>query len=69
MFCACGIIQLLSVVLYVVRIVHKFYFRPVVNETTNKCRPVFVLKNTSGSREIHVFDKVCMFSPDHHRQC
>jgi hypothetical protein len=33
------IIQLYSVVFYVVRAVHKFYFRLVINETPEKWRP------------------------------
>jgi hypothetical protein len=37
---ACEIIQLFSLVLCVVRAVHRFDFRLVVNETPNRWRPV-----------------------------
>jgi hypothetical protein len=40
MFFACEVLQLFSVVLYVVRDVHKFDFRLFINETPNKWRPV-----------------------------
>jgi hypothetical protein len=38
-FCAWGIIQLFYVVFCVVRTVHKFGFRHVINETCSKLRP------------------------------
>ena len=39
-FCACEIIQLFSVAFCVVRAVHIFNFRLVINEISNKWRPV-----------------------------
>jgi hypothetical protein len=39
-FCACKVIQLFSVVFYVVRAVHEFDCRLVIKETPNKWRPV-----------------------------
>ena len=39
-FCACKIINLFSVVLYLVRTVHEFDFRLVIKDKPNKRRPV-----------------------------
>jgi hypothetical protein len=44
-FCACEIIQLFSVVFCVIRAVHEFDFRLVINETSSIWRPVLVKKN------------------------
>jgi hypothetical protein len=43
-FCACEIVQLFSVVFYVVRAVYEFDFRPVLKEPPNIRRPVLVIK-------------------------
>jgi hypothetical protein len=58
-FCACEIVKLFSAAFCVVRAVHKFDFRLVINE-----------KRKNGDRytghavtETHVFDKIYMFSP------
>ena len=40
MFCACNIIHIFTSVFHVVRAVHTFDFRLVINETTNKWWPV-----------------------------
>jgi len=48
-FCVCEITQLFSEVFWVVRAVHTFDFRFVMNETCNKWRPIFVYKTTSCS--------------------
>jgi hypothetical protein len=64
-FCACDIVQLFSVVFCVVRTVNKFDFRHVINETPNKCQPMERRSCSDG----HVFDRICMFSPDRHRKC
>lgn len=40
MFCACEIIHLFSVVLYLVRAVLEFDFRLVIEDKPNKWRPV-----------------------------
>jgi hypothetical protein len=53
-------IQLFSAVLCVVRAVHKFDFRLVINETSNKRRPMEEGHAVIVSR---VFDRICMFSP------
>jgi hypothetical protein len=63
-FCACEIIQLFSVVFCVVRDVHKFDFRLVINETTDKCQPV-----ERSCSDGHVFDRISMASLDRHRDC
>ena len=42
MFRACELIQLFPVKLSVVRAVHKFDFRLVMNETTNRRGSIFV---------------------------
>jgi hypothetical protein len=46
-FCVCEITQLFSVVFWVVRAVHTFDFRIVMNESPNKWRPIFVYRTTS----------------------
>jgi len=48
-FCACEITQLYSEVFWVVRAVHTFHFRFVMNEARNEWRPIFVYKTTSCS--------------------
>ena len=66
MFCACEMIQLFSVMFCVVRSVHKFDFRLVINYTSNKCRPV---EEGHAVIDVRVFDTVHMFSPDRRREC
>jgi hypothetical protein len=53
-FCACDVIQLFAVAFRVVRAVHKFDFRHVVNE---KMKPI------SGSGRQSCFDRIYMLSP------
>jgi len=57
---ACAI-QPFSVVFYVIRTVHKFDFRPVINEAPHKWRPVFVTNLCYGVIETYVLDNICMF--------
>jgi hypothetical protein len=54
-FCACEIIELLSVVFYVVKAVHMVDFKLVINKTPNKQRLVFVKKLGHVVIETHVF--------------
>jgi hypothetical protein len=58
----------LSVVLCVVRAVHKCVFRLVTNETPNKCRLVFK-KKTHAVIEAHVFGGISMSSPYRCHDC
>jgi len=51
-FCACGIIQLLSVVFCDIRYAHKFYFRLFINEASNKWR---AMKRRSCSDRVSYF--------------
>jgi hypothetical protein len=53
------IILLHSVAFYVVRSVHKFDFRLIINEKK--------LRHTVT--ETHVFDRICMFSPGGCHEC
>jgi hypothetical protein len=61
-FCACGVIQLFSVVFCVLRAVHKFDFRPVINETPNNWRP---MERGSCTDTDSYFLHFCMFSHDY----
>jgi hypothetical protein len=59
-FCASDITQLFSAVLYVVRAVHKFYFRLAVNEyLTNGDQ----WKDGHAVTETSVFHRIYMFFP------
>jgi hypothetical protein len=65
--CSRGVTPLLSVVFRVVRVVHKFEFRLVTNETPNRWRQMETgVKADFSVRETHVFDRVCMF---YHGRC
>ena len=61
--CVC-VIQPFSVVVYVIRTVHKFDFRPVIKEAPHKWRPVFVEWTTlwSDKRLMFLTISVC-FTP------
>jgi hypothetical protein len=67
-FCACGIIQLFCVVFCVVRAVHKFGFRLVVEENPNKWRGVFFKNLRDAVIETHVLDTIYRFSSDLRRE-
>ena len=57
------------VVFCVVRSVHEFDFRLVINETSKKWRPVFVKILRHVVMETRVFDTMYTFSPDRRREC
>jgi hypothetical protein len=57
------LLHLLSVLLCVVRAVHRIGFRLVVNETTNCNR----WKESHAGIETHVFDRICTFSAGRRR--
>ena len=61
MFCACEIMHPLSVVFYVDRAVRNSGIRLVVNEISNKWRPVKEGYVVIGSC---VFNRICVFSAD-----
>jgi phage-related protein len=48
--------------------VHKFYFRLVTKETPNKWRVLFVIKLHRTMTETHIFDTICIFTPDRRRE-
>jgi hypothetical protein len=59
-FCACEVLQLFSAVFYVVRAVHKFEFRLVINETPSKWRPVEI--RSCSDRDLCFWRDVYIFS-------
>jgi hypothetical protein len=62
MFCACKIIQFFfSVVLWVVKAVHTFAFRLVINETTNKWWPAE--RRSSSDGDSCFSQDLCVFYP------
>jgi hypothetical protein len=65
MFCAFELIQLFCVVFCVFRLLYKFDFRLVVNETANKWRPA----ERRSCNEIHVFWQDLYDSPDRLTEC
>jgi hypothetical protein len=68
-FFSCEIIELFSVVFCVVRTVQKFDSRPVLNETRNKWRPVFITETCVMQRHRIVFVTGSVFSPDRLGDC
>jgi hypothetical protein len=64
-FCAHELVQLRSVVFCVVRTAHEFDFRLVINEhlTNGDQRPGHAVT------EIHVCDRIYLFSPDRLSDC
>lgn len=66
MFCACKIINLFSVMLYLVRAVHELDFRLVIKDKPNIWRPVESGHTVIG---IHVFDMIYMLSFDRRYEC
>ena len=60
------VVQPFSVVFYVITTVHKFDFRPVMNEAPHKWRPVFVKNPCCGVIETYVLDGICMFYANRH---
>ena len=64
--CACELVQLFSVVFYVVRSVHKSDSRLVTNKTRNKWRAV--AKGGHKTIQIHVFEMMHVFPPDRRRE-
>jgi hypothetical protein len=61
-FCACAIIQFFSVVFRVVRAMHKFDSRLVINETPNKWRPVE--RRSCNNRDSCFWQAVYVFPRD-----
>ena len=59
-FCACDLIQLFPVAFRVVRAVHKFDFRHVINEK---------IKPTSCSCRYSCFERIYTLSPSRRREC
>ena len=60
MFCACDLIQLSAVAYHVVRAVHKFDFRLVINEE---------IKTTSCSDRYSCLDRIYTLFPSRRREC
>jgi hypothetical protein len=66
-FRAREIMQLFSVVLCVVRAVHKFHVRLSMNETPNKWRPVE--SRLRGHTDVCFWQELYVFFRDRSRQC
>jgi hypothetical protein len=59
-FCACDIIQLFSIVFCMVKVVHTFDLKLVINKTTNGDQ----WKDGHGVTRIqYFFERISMFSP------